>query len=234
MTSPTKQNPPVRSGNINDHSLAFGKGLQLQLLKCARSHVKSALNPRTFGKIMFDPRRTSELAGIGESVFAQTHNQTNPFKGLFNSAIAGYSQLRGLHAMRDLHISQVGALRKILGGLPAGHPNRPLIEDQLNGLMSTFRNDKRQRLAELGAVAEPRLRFTRAAVPVGATAAVAGAAGSLYGKWKGIKDRTQSASGAGFGDRLRYLLDPSQVPMSAPPVAPPDASPGEQIPSDTM
>jgi hypothetical protein len=213
------------------HSVAFAQGIQKQLVHRAKEAMcKRALNPRVIEKVIYDARRTPELAALGQSIFARSYRQSNPLKGMLMTGLAGYGQLRNLHADRMGFIREIAGLRGEMNRLPEGNANREFLANRIADKMNAFKSEKRTRLAEVGATAEPRLKFLRTTVPATVAGGAALGAGSVLGNLSGQAASQKDVSGAPFGSRLQYLLNPSKVPSS---VMPQPQDPGSQTSSAT-
>lgn len=199
-----------------DHAsqnMAFAQGLQKQLVRM----TKSALNPRIIPKIMYDPKRAPILEALGKSIFARSHNQSNPITGMAMTGSAGYGQLRDLHEVRLNHIKELIGLRKGLHSQAPGSTGHSALAQHIADKMRGFQSTKRQRLTEIGAVAEPRMNFMTKTLPaLGAGAAGIGA-GAVAGNVSGTTNSQADVAGAPFSERLNYLLHPGVVPRSTPP-----------------
>lgn len=201
------------------HNTAFAQGMQKQLVKRAKEVMsKSALNPRIAEQVFLNPKRTPELALLGQRLFAESHHQPNPVKGLLSTGLAGYGQLRDLHALRGTHIKELGALNKGLARLTAGSAEHNNLAQYIANKLQTFKAMKRQRLAEVGAVAEPRIKFFSKTLPMAALGGGALAGGSVIGNLGGTARAQQDVSQAPFAERLNYLLHPNDIQRPARPV----------------
>jgi hypothetical protein len=211
------------------HSLAFAQGIQKQLVKCAKETMqKSALNPRMVEKIVYDARRTPELAALGQGIFSQSYRQSSPIKGMLMTGLAGYGQLRGLHADRLGFIKEMAGLRSEMNRLPVGNANREFLASRIADKMNAFKSMKRTRLAEIGAVAEPRLKFLRTTVPAVGAGGVGIAGGAIVGSNIGANQEKKDVAGAPLMDRLKYLFNPDKIPTT-----PPVQDPGSQASTAT-
>jgi len=212
------------------HNTAFAQGIQRQLVKRAKEVMhKSALNPRIAEQVLYDARRTPELAARGQSIFARTYRQPNPLKGLLMAGSAGYGQLRNIHATRLNHIKELAGLRKAQTHFQPGSPEHTELASYISNKMQAFKSTMRKQFAELGAVAEPRQRFLNTTLPVGLAAGAGIAGGSVLGNIGGTASTQDTMAKAPFADRLNYLLHPNALPQ---PQIPPQ-SPGDTTSSAT-
>jgi hypothetical protein len=205
---------------------AFAEGFQKGLVKCA-------LNPRIAERVVIDPRRAAEFEALGRTIFNKSWKNPNPLSGILNTSMAGYGQLRGLHEHRSQFLDQVKALRSLISKYPDGHPARvgsggqPGLDDALRELISGHHADLKQRLTEIGATSQPRLRFLRTTLPATGAGAAGIGAGYLGGNMIGQQQRENSAANATTLDRIKYLLNPEMVPTQY------QSQPGDRVPSAT-
>ena len=193
---------------------SFAEGLERQLVKCA-------LNPRVPEKIFVDPKRIQELAGLGQSIFAKSYKTQNPFSGIVASGMAGYGQLRKLHALRENFIKTVSGMRSAMNNHPTGSPARSALQSAIDEASGAFKSKKRRSLAELGATAEPRLKFFRTTVPAAAGLGAGAAGGYAAGNIVGNANEQNNVAGAPVSSRLSYLMNPSNLPSTPPPLTQP-------------
>ena len=211
------------------HNTAFAQGIQKQLVKRAKEVMhKSALNPRIAEEVLYDARRTPELANLGRSIYARSKNQSNPLMGLLMTGVAGYGQLRGLRSGRAALLNEVSGLRKGLHGFTPGSPEHNHLAQFIADKINSFRSGQTRQFAELGAKAEPRMNFLTRTLPAAGIGAAGVGAGAAIGNIGGTASEQQTMSQAPFANRMQYLLHPNNLPQRAP-----AQSPGDQTSSMT-
>ena len=205
--------------NLATENTAFAEGFEKGL-------VKRALNPRIAERILVNPKRIDELAGVGRSVFNTSYKNPNPLAGIMSTGMAGYGQLRGLHETRRTFLQQISALKQLINKDPT-HPSVAALKSNLADTIHQYHAKNRQQLAELGQVVDNRRRTIRRVVPM-ATAGLGVGAGAVAGNAFGQAQQQQTMTGANLTDRVRYLLDPTALPSDAA-----QTTPSQQVPSAT-
>lgn len=176
---------------------SFEYGVRRGLLKAARM-TKAAIDPRAV-KILVDPLRKRQLAMLGETLFRESRQTASPMAGLKSVVLPGYGQLS---SVKHLIASYPSLFRN------AAPADRPMVK-------RLFQQQLQQAFAEIGHVAEPKIKFWNKAVPAtlggAAGLGLGGAAGSISGAMNRQRANEQQIADMPMWDRMKYLLLPQSL-----------------------
>ena len=174
-------------------------GFNRGFMRLLSGHVKAAGPGAAGAGAAMSALRRRELAAIGEKLFRQMKSPTSPLQGLKATMLPGYGQMGSL---QQLIASYPGMMRR------AAPTEREMVK-------RLFRQQLEQSFADVGQVAEPKIRFWNTTMPLmgGATAGMGlglagGSAAGALQRQKSVEDRLANMS---IWDRLEYVLLPRSL-----------------------
>ena len=175
----------------------FIRGLAKQLQPLEKSATAA-----TIARIAIPPGRRGEMIALGERLFRESGQNQNVWSGLRAALNPGHGQLDSIRALRR-------NFAELLRRAPA--PDRARLQQDMHRQLQDA-------LAEVGALAHPRIQFQEKTLPMiaaGAGGAGIGLAGGAALGTSREQDRMKhQLEDAPIWERLKYLFAPGSMPVN--------------------